>query len=86
KNPNLAASYMMTSFFVLLASPWPSRRLARLGAAGFLLLAVYVTGSNGALLGLAVGVAVLAVGACLRGSRTPRQRLQIVGVTILAGV
>jgi O-antigen ligase len=86
KNPNLAASYMMTSFFVLLASPWPSRRPARLGAAGFLLLAVYVTGSNGALLGLAVGVAVLAVGACLRGSRTPRQRLQVVGVTIVAGV
>jgi O-antigen ligase len=86
KNPNLAASYMMTSFFVLLASPWPRRRLARLATAGFLLLAVYVTGSNGALLGLAVGVAVLVVGACLRGSRTPRQRLQVVGVAILAGV
>jgi O-antigen ligase len=86
KNPNLAASYMMTSFFVLLASPWPRRRPARLGAAGFLLLAVYVTGSNGALFGLIAGVAVLAVAACLRGSRTPRQHLQVVGAVLVVGV
>jgi hypothetical protein len=86
KNPNLAASYMTTSFFVLLASPWPRRRLVRLAAAGSLLLAVYVTGSNGALLGLAAGVAVLAVAACLRGSRTPRQRLQVAGAAMVAGV
>ena len=86
KNPNLGASYMMTSFFVLLASPWPRRRLARLGAAGFLLFAVYVTGSNGALFGLIAGVAVLAVAACLRGSRTPRQHLQVVGVATVLGV
>jgi hypothetical protein len=86
KNPNLAASYMMTSFFVLLASPWPRRRLARLAAAGWLLLATWVTGSNGALLGLIAGVAVLVVAACLRGSRTRRQRLQVVGVALAAGV
>ncbi|HEV8165909.1 MAG TPA: O-antigen ligase family protein, partial [Actinomycetota bacterium] len=86
KNPNLAASYMMTSFFVLLASPWPRRRLARLVATASLLLAVYVTGSNGALLGLVVGVAVLAVAACLRGSQTPRQRLQVTGVAIVGAV
>jgi O-antigen ligase len=86
KNPNLAASYMMTSFFVLLASPWPRPRPARLGAAGFLLLAVYVTGSNGALFGLIAGMAVLAVAACLRGSRTPRQHLQVVGAAMVIGV
>ncbi len=86
KNPNLAASYMMTSFFILLASPWPKRRPARLGTAGFLLLAVYVTGSNGALFGLIAGVAVLAVAACLRGSRTPRQHLQVVGGATVVGV
>jgi O-antigen ligase len=86
KNPNLAASYMMTSFFVLLASPWPRRRAARLGTAVFLLLAVYVTGSNGALLGLIAGVAVLAVAACLRGSRTPSQHLQVVGAAMVVGV
>src|SRR5215213_3372483 len=86
KNPNLAASYMMTSFFVLLASPWPRHRLVRLGAAGFLLLAVYVTGSNGALFGLIAGMAALAVAACLRGSRTPRQHLQVVGAATVIGV
>ena len=86
KNPNLAASYMMTSFFVLLASPWPRRRPARLAAAGFLLLAGYVTGSNGALFGLIAGMAVLAVAACLRGSRTPRQHLQVVGAATVIGV
>jgi O-antigen ligase len=86
KNPNLAASYMMTSFFVLLASPWPRRRLARLAVVGCSLLAVYVTGSNGALLGLVAGVAVLAVAACLRGSRTPRQRLAVVGAAMVTGV
>jgi O-antigen ligase len=86
RNPNLAASYMMTSFFVLLASPWPRRRPARLAVAGCLLLAVYVTGSNGALLGLGAGVAVLAVAACLRGSRTLRQRLAVVGAAMVAGV
>jgi len=86
KNPNLAASYMMTSFFVLLASPWPRRRPARLCAAGFLLLAVYVTGSNGALFGLIAGMAALAVAACLRGSRTPRQHLQVVGAATVIGV
>jgi len=86
KNPNLAASYMMTSFFVLLASPWPRRRPARLGAAGFLLLAVYVTGSNGALFGLIAGMAVLAVAACLRGSRTPRQHFRVVGAAMVIGV
>jgi O-antigen ligase len=86
KNPNLAASYMVTSFFVLLASPWPRRWLARLIAAGGLLLAIYVTGSNGALLGLAAGVAVLTVAACLRGSRTRRQRLEVAGAALLVGV
>src|SRR5215213_9001708 len=86
KNPNLAASYMMPSFFVLLASPSPRHRLARLGAAGFLLLAVYVTGSNGALFGLIAGMAALAVAACLRGSRTPRQHLQVVGAATVIGV
>jgi O-antigen ligase len=86
KNPNMAASYMMTSFFVLLASPWPRRRLARVAAAGWLLLATWVTGSNGALLGLTAGVAVLVVAACLRGSRTRRQRLRVVGAALVAGV
>ena len=85
RNPNLAAGYMMTSFFVLLASPWPRRRPGRLLAAGWLLYGLYLTGSNGALLGAAAGVAALALAAGLRGSRTPSQRHGVVGAGLVAG-
>ena len=84
-NPNLAASYLLTSFFVLLASPWPARRPLRAAAAGWLLYAVYVTGSNGALLGLVAGLGAMAVGAALRAGRTPRQQLGVVGATLVGG-
>jgi O-antigen ligase len=84
KNPNLAASYMMTSFFVLLASPWPRHRPARLLAAAWLLAGLLVTGSNGALLGVAVGLAVVAAAAGLRAGRTPHQRLASVGAALVA--
>jgi O-antigen ligase len=85
KNPNLAASYLMTSFFVLLASAWPRRWPIRLVAAGWLLLALYLTGSNGALLGLAAGVVVVAGALCVRWGRTPVQRLGMAGAVLLAG-
>ena len=83
-NPNLAAAYMMTSFFVLLGSPWPRRPPARWLAAGWLLYAVYLTGSNGALLGVAVGLAVLALAAGVRGSRTAGERHGVVGMGLVA--
>ena len=82
-NPNLAASYLLTSFFLLFASPWSRRRPARVAAAGALLFALYVTGSNGGLLGLMAGVPVLAVAAALRRTRTPAQRLGVVGGAVL---
>lgn len=82
-NPNLAASYLLTSFFLLFASPWPRPRPARLAAAGTVLFALYVTGSNGGLLGLAAGIPVLSVAAALRRTRTPGQRLGVVGGTVL---
>jgi O-antigen ligase len=85
RNPNLAAGYMMTSFFVLLGSPWPRRRPARLAAAGWLLFALYVTGSNGALLGVAAGLAVLAVAAGVRSSQRPGERLALVGAALVTG-
>jgi O-antigen ligase len=86
KNPNLAASYMMTSFFVLLSSPWPRRRATRAAAAGWLLAGVYVTGSNGATLGLVTGALVLGVATCLRAGRTPGQRLGVAGGAVLATI
>ena len=83
RNPNLAASYLMTSFFVLLASPWPRRRPARLAAAGWLLAGLWVTGSNGALLGVAAGAAVMAVARGLRAGRSPGERFGVVGAALL---
>jgi O-antigen ligase len=84
-NPNLAAGYLMTSFFILAASPWPRYRPARLAAAGWLLLGLYATGSNGALLGVAAGLPVLLVAFGLRRTPTPGERLGVVGTVLLAG-
>jgi len=83
-NPNLAASYLLTSFFLLFVSPWPRQVPARVAAAGTLLFAIYVTGSNGGLLGLVAGVPVLAVAAALRRTRTPAHRLGVVGGAVIA--
>jgi O-antigen ligase len=84
-NPNLAASYLVTSFFVLLASPWPRRRTGRALAAGWLLLGVLATGSLGGLLGLAAGGALLVAGAYLRGGHTTAQVRALLGAALLAG-
>jgi O-antigen ligase len=84
-NPNLAGSYMTTSLFVLLASPWPRGRLPRLLAAGWLLWAMFVTGSLGGLLGLVAGCAAWALGIYLRGGRTAGQVRGLVGVALLLG-
>jgi O-antigen ligase len=83
-NPNLAASYLMTSFFILTASPWPRHRLARLAAAGWLLLGLYATGSSGALLGAAAGLPLLLVAFGLRRTPTSGERLGVVGAMLLA--
>ncbi|HEX8135028.1 MAG TPA: O-antigen ligase family protein [Actinomycetes bacterium] len=84
-NPNLAASYLVTSFFVLLASPWPRRRTGRTLAAGWLLLGLFATGSLGGLLGLAAGGALLVAGAYLRGGHTAGEVRALVGAALLAG-
>jgi O-antigen ligase len=82
-NPNLAGSYMATSLFVLLASPWPRGRPLRLLAAGWLLWALFVTGSLGAMLGLVAGCAAWALGIYLRGGRTVGQVQALAGVALL---
>jgi hypothetical protein len=84
-NPNLAASYLMTSFFILLASPWPRRRPVRWVLAAWLLLGLFATGSLGGLLGLVAGMALLTVGLYLRGGRTARQVQALAGAALLAG-
>jgi O-antigen ligase len=76
---------MVTSFFVLLASPWPRSRPVRLLAAGWLLWALFLTGSLGALLGLVAGCAAWALGSYLRGARTTRQVQALAGVALLLG-
>ena len=84
-NPNLAASYLLTSFFVLLASPWPRRRPLRLLAAGWLLWAMFVTGSLGGLLGLVAGCATWALAIYRRGGRSAGQVRGLAGVALLLG-
>lgn len=84
-NPNLAGSYLVASFFVLLASPWPRRRPFRMLAGGWLLLGEVATGSLGGLLGLGVGTAVLAIGAYLRAGHTAEQVRALLGAALLAG-
>jgi O-antigen ligase len=87
-NVNLAGSYLMVSFFVLLASSWPRRRplrVARILAGGLLLLALFATGSLGGVLGLAAGGAAIAVGAYLRSGRSRREVQALAGAALLAG-
>jgi O-antigen ligase len=85
-NPNMAASYMLTSCFVALAAPWPRRRFPRFAVFAILLVAMYVTGSNGALTALLGGAAALGLGRYLRGGRTREQVMALVGAAILTGV
>jgi O-antigen ligase len=84
-NPNLAGSYLVASFFVLVASPWPRRRPFRMLAGGWLLLGEVATGSLGGLLGLGLGIAVLATGAYLRAGHTAEQVRALLGAALLAG-
>jgi len=82
-NPNLAASFMLVSYFVALSAPWPRRRLARLLVLAWILFGMYVTGSNGALTGVIGGWVFLALGPALRAARTRQQLMAIVGGLVL---
>lgn len=55
-DPNLAGNYLVISLFVMAACQRPRRRGVRILGYGAVLLAIAFTGSNGALLTLAVGV------------------------------
>ncbi len=66
-DPNVAGNYFVASLFVLYIARWPHRLGRRLLATGVVVVAVLLTGSNGAVVALVVGA--LAAGAtnfCLR--------------------
>jgi hypothetical protein len=58
--PNIAGNFFALSFFVLLLSQHPRRPVVRLASAAALIAAIVVTGSNTALLSIAIGGAVTA--------------------------
>jgi O-Antigen ligase len=57
-DPNMAASYFVTAVFVLLAMHWPRGRALRGAGLVLLLMALVLTGSNGVLVALVVGILV----------------------------
>jgi O-antigen ligase len=84
-NPNLAASYFLVSLFVLAASPWPRRRWLRWLAGGWLILAIYSTGSVAGLVGLFAGAgAMLASILVRRAGSTARQAQVVIALMIVA--
>jgi O-antigen ligase len=84
-NPNLAASYFVVSFFVLLASSRPRTRWIRALGGLWLVLAVYSTGSVAGLLALASGgVLLLAVWFLRHAGSTLRQVQVVMAVLVLA--
>jgi O-antigen ligase len=85
-NPNLAASFLVTSMFVVLASPWPRSKLIKGGILVWLFIAVTISGSNGALLGIAAGVAFLIAMRVIRRSSSLGKVLVGVTAAIAAGV
>ena len=55
-NPNAAGGYLMTAFFVFMATPWPRHPLLKLAVGAWLFLGIYATGSNAALGGTLAGL------------------------------
>ncbi len=56
RNPNLVASYLLTSFFIYLSIPFPRERLLRLIIGLLLIFAMLITGSNAAIMGFVGGM------------------------------
>lgn len=79
-NPNLAGNYFFVSIMIVWATGRPQRRLMRLASYALLLAALASTGSNGALIAVAVGATV----ACLLG--VYRREGLVAATTALAGV
>jgi O-antigen ligase len=66
-DPNLAANYLVASLFVLYAARWPAGRLSRAAATIVVVIAMLLTGSNGATAALFLGTLAAGVAAlCLK--------------------
>ena len=66
-DPNLAGNYLVASLFMLYAARWPARPGRRAAATMVVILAVLLTGSNGATASLAIGALAAGVAAiCLK--------------------
>jgi O-antigen ligase len=85
-NPNAAGGYLMTAFFVFMATPWPCHPLLRLAVGGWLFLGIYATGSNGALGGTLVGLAFYFLHWVLTQEDRQAVRLWIALGTLMAAV
>ncbi len=60
-NPNMAGNYFLVSLFIVLLGRHPRRPLARAIACALIVVAILFSGSNAALLSLALGLAVTGV-------------------------
>lgn len=83
-HPNMAGNYFVIAFFVVLAARYPRQPMARALAVAVLLVAVLLTGSNTALLGVPVGGLVI-VFLRVRSRGGPVTALAVVLCLILAG-
>jgi O-antigen ligase len=60
-NPNMAGNYFLVSLFIVILGRHPRRPLARFIACALIVVAILLSGSNAALLALALGLAITGV-------------------------
>jgi O-antigen ligase len=83
-DPNMAANYFALSILVLWSSATPRNRWVRAAIGGLLLVAMVLTGSNGAFLNLGIGVTFVAL-AALRRRFGPTVLLVVTSLGLVTG-
>jgi len=86
RNANAAGGYLMTAFFVLMATPWPRHPLLRLAVGGWLFLGLFATGSNASLAGALAGLAFYLLYRLVTQADRRAVRLWITLGTLMAAV
>ncbi len=81
-DPNLAASYFVISAFIVAATQYPGRRWVRWTSLTMIAIAIGLTGSNGGLVSLGVGVVVGGV-VVLHRRQGPITAIGVAAVTVL---